>query len=359
MQSLYFATTFASAIVCLLTSLLVFVQRKKGERSRVILACIILFSVGNYITRFFTLCHGEEPKLVISVPMLLLAIFMVISYIMYPIEVISPGFLNCRRIIWLYSPWLLLVAIYIMCRQIGVTFHPYHSLFQMVSEAETFQVWFRFLLSILLFTPALFIFAIPYTRRYNNTDKIWIRKYLFCFTLNIMAYEVLLVFDSLLIKTLYYYASVGCSLYIAYMELFERLIELRPTLIEQTNIPNIYKISHSDKLSVKQNPLCKRIILYMEQTCDYRNPDISLNMLARSLFTNRTTLSKALHELGYSSFNTYINTLRIEDFIQHVHNKEFVNYQDAFYDVGFRSRTTALRNFKQYTGKTPSEYFSG
>jgi YesN/AraC family two-component response regulator len=58
------------------------------------------------------------------------------------------------------------------------------------------------------------------------------------------------------------------------------------------------------------------------------------------------------------SFSAYINSLRIEEFIQRVHSKESTNYQDIFYDVGFRSRATALRNFKQYTGKTPSEYFS-
>lgn len=81
MQSLYLATTLAAAVACLLTSLLIFARRKSGERSRIILACIVFFSVGNYMTRFLALCHGEDPKLLISVPMLLLAIFMVISYI--------------------------------------------------------------------------------------------------------------------------------------------------------------------------------------------------------------------------------------------------------------------------------------
>jgi hypothetical protein len=44
MQSLYLVTTFAAAIVCLLTALLVYARRKSGERSRVILACIIMFA---------------------------------------------------------------------------------------------------------------------------------------------------------------------------------------------------------------------------------------------------------------------------------------------------------------------------
>ncbi|MFV0587831.1 helix-turn-helix domain-containing protein [Bacteroides reticulotermitis] len=357
MQSLYLATTFAGAIACLLTSLLLFTRRKSGERSRVILACIVMFSVSNYITRFWALCHGHAPELVISVPMLLLALFMVISYIMYPIEVISPGYLNFRRIISLYSPWLLLVGIYVFCLQLGIIFPPYHSLLHMLPKAIHFDVWFRLLLSILIFTPVLLLFCIPYTRRYSNTDRTWILKYILCFTVNTLAYIIVLISSSLVIKISYYYVSAGCSIYIAYMELFERLIQ-HPAPANNKQIKPINEPDFTEVPSSKKNPLCKRIIQHMDQTCDYKNPDISLNKLAAALFTNRTTLSSALHELGYVNFNTYINTLRIEDFINRIRNRESDSYQDAFYDVGFRSRATALRNFKQYTGKTPSEYFA-
>jgi len=358
MESLYLATTFAAAIACLLTSVLVFARRKSGERSRVLLAGIVMFSVVNYITRFFDLCHGEKPTLVISVPMLLLALFMVISYIMYPIEVISPGYLNFKRIVKLYSPCLLLLGAYFFCLQIGVTFPPYHSLLYMLPHFTQFHVWFRLLLSILIFAPVIFIFTTPYTRRYNNTDKTWILKYTLCFTVNTVAYMIILISDLLAVKIVYYYVSAGCSIYIAYMELFERLIPY-PASTGAPHVINFDELNPVDTSSAVQNPLCERIALHMNRTNDYRDPDISLNSLASSLFTNRTTLANALHELGYVNFNTYINTLRIEDFIRRIRNKESVNYQDAFYDAGFRSRATALRNFKQYTGKTPSEYFAG
>lgn len=359
MQSLYLATTFAAAIACLLTSLLIFARRKSGERSRVILAFIVLFSVANYIPRFIALSQGEEPRLVIAVPMLLLALFMVISYIMYPIEVISPGYLNFRRIIRLYSPWLFLVGIYGLCLLLGVTFPPSHSLLDMLPYVAQFHVWFRLLLSMLIFAPVLLIFTIPYTRRYNNTNKAWILKYTLCFVVNTLAYFILLITDLLVIKILYYYVSVGCSIYIAYMELFVRLIERhQESKVEKSNEAKIDEPGCVETLPTRPNPLCERIVLYMNSSCDYRDPDISLNKLADSLYTNRTTLSGALHELGYANFNNYINSLRIEDFIQRVRNKESANYQDAFYDAGFRSRATAFRNFKQYTGKTPSEYFT-
>lgn len=358
MQSLYLATTFAAAIACLLTSLLIFARRKSGERSRIILGCIILFSVSNYITRFYALCKGEQPELVISVPMLLLAIFMVISYIMYPIEVISPGYLNTWRIIKLYSPVIFLALIYNVLRIFGITFPPYHSLLEMLPHFSRIDVWTRIFLAILAFTPVMLIFTIPYTRRYNNTDRIWMMKYTICFTINTIAYIIILISDHIVVRTLYYYVSAGCSIYIAYMELFERLIKQpKPNTVATTD-EDSNEPEYIEETEEKQNPLCERVVIHMRHTSDYRNPDISLNSMATSLLTNRTTLSKALRELGYTNFNAYINSLRIEDFINRVKNERIYNYQDVFYNVGFRSRSTAVRNFKLYTGKTPSEYFA-
>ncbi|MDN5552475.1 helix-turn-helix domain-containing protein [Prevotella sp.] len=358
MKSLYLATTFAAAIACLLTSLLIFARRKSGERSRIILACIVLFSVANYITRFYALSNGEVPELVISAPMLLLAIFMVISYIMYPIEVISPGYLNTWRIIKLYSPLLFLVLIYNVLKIFGVAFPPFHSLLEMLPHFTRIDVWFRIFLVVLVFTPVVLIFMVPYTRRYNNTDRVWMMKYTICFIVNTIAYIIILISDHLIIKTLYYYVSVGCSIYIAYMELFERLIKQQESNSAETTNEYSKEPEYIEEAEEKTNSLCERVVIHMRRTSDYRNPDISLNSMAASLYTNRTTLSKALRELGYTNFNAYINSLRIEDFINRVKNERIYNYQDIFYNVGFRSRSTAIRNFKQYTGKTPSEYFN-
>lgn len=357
MESLYLATSFAAAVTCLLTSVLVFARRKSGERSRVILACIVLLLAASYIQRFVALSLGEVPKSVLSVPMLLVANFLMISYMMYPIEVISPGYLNLRRIFIFYSPLLLLAGIYAVLLQLGVTFPVYRSLPDMLPQFTQPHVWFRFLLSILMFAPLLFIYFVPYTRRYNNTNRTWILKYTFCIVANISVYMLLLTFDLLIIKVLYYFVTVGCSIYIAYMELFERLIEQGQDSTVAPQIVAVDELSYTEELPAKPNQLCERIVLHMSRTCDYRDPDISVNKLAALIGTNRTSLSNALHELGYTSFNEYINSLRIKDFIQRIENKESDNYQNAFYDAGFRSRATALRNFKQFTGKTPSEYF--
>ncbi|MCI1732738.1 MAG: helix-turn-helix domain-containing protein, partial [Prevotella sp.] len=243
-------------------------------------------------------------------------------------------------------------------RIFGITFPPYHSLLEMLPHFSRIDVWTRIFLAILAFTPVMLIFTIPYTRRYNNTDRIWMMKYTICFTINTIAYIIILISDHIVVRTLYYYVSAGCSIYIAYMELFERLIKQpKPNTVATTD-EDSNEPEYIEETEEKQNPLCERVVMHMRHTSDYRNPDISLNSMATSLLTNRTTLSKALRELGYTNFNAYINSLRIEDFINRVKNERIYNYQDVFYNVGFRSRSTAVRNFKLYTGKTPSEYFA-
>ena len=126
----------------------------------------------------------------------------------------------------------------------------------MLPEVTEFQVWFRLLLSMLFFAPVLFIFTIPYTRRYNNTNRTWILKYTITFTVNILAYMIVLNFDTLIIKTVYYYVSAGCSIYIAYMELFERLIEQRSLSTGNIDVPSPDNPSApAETLSVRRNSL--------------------------------------------------------------------------------------------------------
>ena len=364
MQYLYIATIFAGALVCLLASLLLFARRKSGERSRVILALIVLFSVYNYITRFIALCNGTVPEFVVSGKLLLQANFMILAYTMYPIEVIAPGWLNFKRILKLSSVWLLLVAVYVVSLWAGVEYTPYTSLVEMVTHAQSFDVWFRLLLALFIFTPILFIFFLHRTNLYRNSDHVWIQKYVTIVFINTLAYIIVLMYNHLIINILYYYISVGCSLYIAYIELFDRLIgksaKEEPSIssVPLTQAESDYVVPAEKCMDEQKNAaLIKRLDAYMKTNRAWRNPDLSLNRLASELFTNRTTLGQALHEHGYENYTYYINKLRIDDFLKQMESGESENYQEAFFFVGFRSRNTALRNFRQITGMTPSEYF--
>ncbi|MPM15432.1 hypothetical protein SDC9_61803 [bioreactor metagenome] len=164
---------------------------------------------------------------------------------------------------------------------------------------------------------------------------------------NIIAYILVLLFNNTIVHTLYYYISVGCSLYIVYMELFDRLIVSSGSLTAEV----------AGIKGHKDGSLIEKLDSYMANHQAWRDPDLSLNMLAAELCTNRTTLSKVLREYGYGSYTNYINKLRIEDFLTQAESGNYANFQESFFIAGFRSRSTAFRNFRQYAGMTPSEYF--
>ena len=347
MSQLCIAIVFAGALVCLLASILLFLRRKSGERARLLLAVIVFFSVFNYIPRFIALCNGDIPEFVVSVKMLLQAIFMVNAYVMYAVEVVSPGWLSFRRVLKLYSFWILLLAIYLVSLAAGIKYLQYSSVIEMLAYAGRFEVWFRLVLCILIFIPALFVFFVRRTRIYNNSNHVWIIKYTITLVVNIIAYTLVLLFNNAIVHTLYYYISVGCSLYIVYMELFDRLIISAGSLIEEV----------AGIKGHKEGSLIEQLDSYIANHQAWRDPDFSLNMLAAELCTNRTTLSKALRENGYGSYTNYINKLRIEDFLSQAKSGKYSNFQESFFIAGFRSRSTAFRNCRQYAGMTPSEYF--
>ncbi len=341
-----------AAAAYFIMAMMLFLQRAGGERSRIILAVLASVSVFNYLPRFFSLLQGGTPSLVISVPMLILAIFMVICYIMYPIEVISPGWINLKRLLWLYMPVGVLLVIYGVTSLLGVVYEPYVSLLDMWPHMGQFNVWFRVLLSFMIFLPPLCIFYIPYGRKYSNTDRAWIRGYSIVFLINNIAYILVLSSSSMYVKTGYYFVSVGCQLYIVYQELFVRIIS--------TVLPDAGEAKEEQPVSAisegKYSFLFQKLEAYMHEEYAWRDPELSVNRTAAALCTNRTTLARAIQEQGYDSYTTYVNRLRINEFLQQLESRKVDNFQDGFFTVGFRSKSTALRNFRQFTGSTPSEY---
>ncbi len=360
MQDFYFGSVFMAAVAYIVMALLLLLQRKKGERSRTILGVLVLVSVLNYGLRIASLLQHQTPEPVVSVPMLLLAIFMVSCYILYPIEVISPNSLNVNNIAKVYSPLLALTVIWFITKLLGVNYQPYRDIAAMLPHLERFDVWFRVLLAFMVFLPLIFIFFARYDKKYSNTSNRWIRGYVIAFSINSLGYIAVLAYNSIYIGTAYYYISVGCELYIVYQELFVRLIH-KDNDAERVRInsPEHEEAKELDiKVEARNSELFRRLNDYLHSDCRWRDPDLSMGTLVAQLNTNRTTLALAIQEQGFDNYASYINKLRINEFISIAGDGKAGNFQELFFDVGFRSKSTALRNFRLATGVTPSEYFS-
>ena len=106
----------------------------------------------------------------------------------------------------------------------------------------------------------------------------------------------------------------------------------------------------------KENPLWIQLNELIDNEQLWRNPDTNITKLAVRLNTNRNKLSRIIQEKGYDGYKEFINRRRINEFLKIADSDKYVNVLDTFFKVGFRSKATALRNFKEYTGMLPSEY---
>lgn len=89
----------------------------------------------------------------------------------------------------------------------------------------------------------------------------------------------------------------------------------------------------------------------------WRDPDLSLERLARHLGTNTAYLSRALNEGLGLSFNTAINRLRVAEVCRRLAQRGADDDLLAIaFDAGFSAKTSFNRSFKALTGTTPSAY---
>ncbi len=100
------------------------------------------------------------------------------------------------------------------------------------------------------------------------------------------------------------------------------------------------------------------LVQLMNQKKLFLTPELTLTMVAQELDIHPNTLSLVINSVEQKNFFDYINTLRIEDFkvrIAMPDNQKFTLLSIA-YECGFNSKTSFNRNFKNLTGKSPSEY---
>jgi AraC-like DNA-binding protein len=208
------------------------------------------------------------------------------------------------------------------------------------------------------------VFYIPYTRKYSNTDRVWISVYVVSGIIDVLSYILILAYHTKIISIIYFHFTMAITVLRLYMELIYRIVDkkvtsediMAPNMDEKTVIQKT--IADKEKANpCSGNNIYIRMEVYMIDNQAWRNPNLSLGMLTKELGTNRTTLAKVARENGVESITNYINQYRIHDFIYLLNKHPEMSIKEAFYICGYRSRTTALRNFRLVTNMTPSEYF--
>lgn len=345
--------TFISTLLC---GLLLFLRRRDGDRSRRILAWIFgLCALTALIRSALDLQNGFTiPVEVLPTMNLKAGLLCILLFLLYPIEVIRPGWLDFKRTIVVLFPWLLLQILFACIPD----FRPLDSFHQIVRYAGEFNVWIR-LVPLVLFLPiTLVLLYIPHSWTKSSADNRWIRW----FTLGSQIITVLYVLSILTglayVKAIHIsYFSFFC-LVVTYQEIFLRLRV--PVDVQAEKLPQVAPVPAEKPAAPscppEANPLWNALMRLMDGEELWRNPDLTLEMLAARLDSNRTTLAQTIRQHGYEDYRHFINRRRIEEFQKAVRTDPRISIQDTFFRVGFRSKITALRYFRELTGTTPSDY---
>lgn len=89
--------------------------------------------------------------------MLLLGIFMIASYTIYPIAIIIPGWLTYKRVLKLYGTFFILSVLYILTLIVGVEYREANSFLELLPMIGHFDVWFRVLICVVIFVKSLLL----------------------------------------------------------------------------------------------------------------------------------------------------------------------------------------------------------
>ncbi len=88
----------------------------------------------------------------------------------------------------------------------------------------------------------------------------------------------------------------------------------------------------------------------------YREPDLSLKTLADKLKVSKHQLSEYLNTRENQNFTSYLNGFRIAEAKEKLRTEADKSILTVAYEVGFNSKTSFQRVFKQITGVTASEF---
>jgi len=145
--------------------------------------------------------------------------------------------------------------------------------------------------------------------------------------------------------------------HLIYLSVISKLQEqsVSPELegIEQPPI----KSGHSIPMSVEEEIL--KGLRDFEEQQGYRNPKLTVSMLAVQIRTNPAYISAIIKEHKDQNFNSYINELRIRYICRKIHmHREYAHYKISFLaeDCGFTSHSTFSTIFKKITGISPSVF---
>ncbi len=129
-------------------------------------------------------------------------------------------------------------------------------------------------------------------------------------------------------------------------------------VITSEALPESPKYQNSSLTEEEAKRIHTRLLQLFTENESFKDPELTLSDLAEVLDVHPNHLSQVINSIEQKSFYDLINERRIQAFLEAVNKPE--NQQYTFlalaFSCGFNSKASFNRNFKKFTGQTPSDY---
>lgn len=330
------ALSLAFATLCFFGGVLCLVHHK-GVRVRRVWA-VVLFAWGAWEVLMVTLSATANPSIMrlgtdtMEDTTMVLACVFAWLLLVYPTEVLRPGWLNVGHALLQLSPLLVLgVLDYLVPADLRwlIGLYPFWLLAILIRHIRRYREWCEEHFSTL-----------------DDIDVQWIVRYVMMVMLSggVFAWLCISHEPARAFTQQWYLMFV-----LAYTT--ERVL-YRPDPWQQ-----LRRTDEDEETTDPVNAAYRATLdEWMASEKPYLNPDFQLMDLRQVLPMNRTYLSQFINSEYGCSFYHWVNGLRIEEAKRLMTEQPELKMQDIAERCGFASRQTFSRTFVRETGKTPSEW---
>ncbi len=197
----------------------------------------------------------------------------------------------------------------------------------------------------------------------KKVDLNWLKNLIACFV-GLTIVLILLAFtlsfkqsDVLTVDKVFYLSLVFLTFIIGYQGYKQGKIFVYNTKTSSKPKKKIRTtISKQNVSEIEKN--AKALLDLMEKQKPYLDAELTLYDLAKIAGLSSSELSTILNNILKNSFYDFINNYRVKEFKKEIQNPQKLQFTilAIAFDVGFNSKASFNRIFKNFTGKTPSEF---
>ena len=345
--------------------LMLFKQKEHKDRSRLFfgLFCLLFaLAVSANVTHTILMPHKAYNFIPLLPEYTVVSYLIMLLDLLYPIELMRPNWLKWKHVGIMLIPWAFF-TITLYCWQgnhIRMLLKP----IDILTYINEPNVWLRVILTLLFLPHAVWVLVMPFNWRQSSVNHRQVHVYLLLAFISLLFFMVNNVCKSFLTVNIFRLFVWSQVLYGLYYELSVRikvpddqdLVSEKSQGVKELVIqPPVVSPLKSSEDSVADN-VFERLKLTMNNPDTWQNPDLQQNDLCRIIGTNRTYLLAAVKKMGYNSFRDMLNAHRIEFIMEELQREPTQNIQVLYYQAGYRSHTTAMRNFIAVAGCTPQKH---